>query len=219
MSADKAEQKAVQAKTGLMKTLEDDGVQNPAGLSMIGFGGIFLAMVPVTQWLAQSGGFLERGVNGVISSVAFIGSAGSTSAVAQTGKIAALSSLYIAFTFGLTGAASVAGATAGNKEGRDNKYPRKNLHNLTGLPLRLHSAHYNLIEMFGGFALSAALAQAIAPGDQAIINLLGLHVIAKVFVYWPSYIFNVDVPRSIAHILATSSVIGVALQLSRKPIL
>lgn len=71
----------------------------------------------------------------------------------------------------------------GNEKGRDNKEPRAQVQNLRGLPLRLHSAHYNMLEKFPGFALSAALAQAMAPGEQSLINLLGLHVISKVFVY------------------------------------
>lgn len=116
------------------------------------------------------------------SSVAFIGSAGSNSTVSQGGKIAALSTLYVAFTYALSGAGSAAGVDAGTEEGRDNLEPRKQVAGLTGLPLRLHSAHYNLMEMFPGFALTAALSQAMAPGDQGLINLLGLHVLSKVFV-------------------------------------
>lgn len=33
--------------------------------------------------------------------------------------------------------------------------------------------------------------------------------------YYPSYIFNVGVPRTLAHVLATASVINVAWKLSR----
>lgn len=51
-----------------------------------------------------------------------------------------------------------------------------------GLPLRLYSAHYHLMEMFPGWAVVAALAQGIAPHDQGVVNLLGLHVVAKCFV-------------------------------------
>jgi len=135
----------------------------------------------VTSFIAQPNGLLEKAVNGVCSTVAFLGSAGANTKVAQTGKIAALSTLYVAMTYALSGAGSAAGVAAGCEEGRDNLHPRKQVEKLEGLPLRLHSAHYNLMEMFPGFAITAALAQAMAPGDQALINLLGLHVISKVF--------------------------------------
>nr|POE93293.1 hypothetical protein CFP56_19305 [Quercus suber]POF19560.1 hypothetical protein CFP56_76639 [Quercus suber] len=214
-----AKAQAAQSKDAAVKKLENDGVENPAGLSFIGFGALFLAAVPVTSFLTQRNGLLERAVNGVCHSVAWLGTAGATSTVAQTGKIAALSTLYITVTFALSGAASVGGQAASRKQGLNNKHPRANTANLRGLPLRLYSAHYNLMEMFPGFALTAALAQTIAPGDQGLINLLGLHVLAKVFLYYPSYIFNVDATRSLAHLLATASVINVALKLAQKPLL
>lgn len=149
---------------------------------MFAFGGLFLAAVPVTSWIAQPNGLLEKAVNGVCSSVAFLGSAGSMSSVAQSGKIAALGALYVTMTYAITGAGSAAGAAAGTEGGRDNNHPRAQTSSLRGLPLRLYSAHYNLMEMFPGWAISAALAQAMAPGDQTLINLLGLHVLSKVFV-------------------------------------
>ncbi|KXT02931.1 hypothetical protein AC578_10600 [Pseudocercospora eumusae] len=216
---DRAKAKAEDGKDSLVKQLADDGVENPAGLAMFGFGGLFLAAIPLTSWIAQPNGLVEKAVNGVVNSVAFLGSAGSTSSVAQTGKIAALAALYTTVTYALSGAGSAAGVDAGNKEGRDNNHPRSQVKNLRGLPLRLHSAHYHLMEMFPGWAISAALTQAIAPGDQALINLLGLHVIAKCFVHYPAYVFNVGVPRTVAHVVATSSIINVALRLAKRPLL
>lgn len=149
---------------------------------MAGFGGIFLAAIPLTSWVTQPNSIIEKAVNGVIGTVALLASAGSTSTIPQSGKIAALAGLYITVTYAFSGAGSAAGVDAGNKEGRDNNHPRAQVASLKGLPLRLHSAHYHLMEMFPGFALTAALAQAMAPGDQTLINLLGLHVIAKCFV-------------------------------------
>lgn len=177
-----AQAKAAQAKNTLLDKLREDGVVRPQGLAMAGFGAIFLAAVPLTSWIATPNGLLEKTVNGVCHSIAYLGSAGSTSRVSQTGKIAALSTLYIAMTYAFSGAGSAAGVDAGIEEGRDNNHPRKQVAKLEGLPLRLHSAHYNLMEMFPGFVLSAALAQTMAPGDQTLVNLLGLHVISKVFV-------------------------------------
>jgi len=216
---ERVKEEAKETKDTIIAKLREDGVKNPAGLATAAFAGLFLAAVPVTSFLAQPNGLLEKVVNGVCHAVVYLGSAGSTSRVSQTGKIAALSTLYVAMTYAFSGAGSAAGVDAGTEEGRDNNYPRKQVQDLQGLPLRLHSAHYNLLEMFGGFGLTAALAQTMAPGDQSLINLLGLHVISKVFLYYPAYLFNQGGLRSLAHVLATGSVINVALKLAKRPLL
>lgn len=101
------------------------------------------------------------------------------------------------------------------EEGLDNEHPRKHIHNLDGLPLRMRSAHYGLLENFAGFAAAAALAQSIAPNNTQLINLLGLHVIAKLFVYYPAYVFNLLPPvRTLSHVFATSAVINVCWKLA-----
>ena len=92
--------------------------------------------------------------------------------------------------------------------------PRAHVNNMFGLPLRLRSAHYNIMEMFPGFALSAALAQATCPGNQQIINLLGLHVMAKLLVHYPAYLLDIAPPRSLAHMIATGSVVNVAYRIA-----
>ncbi|KAF2766971.1 hypothetical protein EJ03DRAFT_329627 [Teratosphaeria nubilosa] len=217
-AAQKTKEKAQEAEQTLVEKLRQDGVENPAGLAMGAFSFLFLAAVPVTSFIAQPNGLLERAVNGVIRSVAFVGSAGSNSQVSPTGKIAALSTLYIAWTYAFSGAGSAAGQASAREEGRDNKEPRSQISSLRGLPLRLYSAHSNLMEMFPGYALAAALTQAIAPGEQGLVNLLGLHVISKVFVYYPAYLLNFDAPRTLAHVVATASVINVALRLSKRTI-
>lgn len=217
---EKAKEKVEETRRTILDKLREDGVVNPQGLALAGFSGIFLAAVPLTSWVAQPNGLLEKAVNAVCNTIAFISSAGSSSKVAQTGKIAALSTLYIVVTYAVSGSGSAAGVDAGNVEGRDHSHPRAQVQNLKGLPLRLHSAHYNLMEMFPGFALAAALTQTMAPGDQTLINLLGLHVLSKVFVHYPCYLCNAGLPRTISHILATASVINVALRLSkRQPLL
>jgi len=216
--AQQVERAAKDAEQTVLQKLREDGVENPAGLSLAAFGGLFLAAIPLTSWIAQPNSLVEKAVNGVVGSVGWLSSAGSTSTIPQTGKIAALAGLYVTVTYALSGAGSAAGQ-ASSAQGRDNNHPRANVTNLRGLPLRLYSAHYNLLEMFPSWAISAALAQAIAPSDQSLINLLGLHVISKVFVYYPSYIFNVSVPRTLAHIVATASVINVALRLAKKPLI
>lgn len=71
------------------------------------------------------------------------------------------------------------------------------------------------METFGGYALAASLAMALAPTNQHVVNLLGLHVMSKVFLFWPSYLANVGASRSIGHILSVGSLIGVAWKLAR----
>lgn len=88
------------------------------------------------------------------------------------------------------------------------------MRHLEGLPLRAHSAHAHLMEVFPSFALAAGLTATLDPTNRQLINLLGLHVIAKLFIFWPSYILNVDAPRSLGHILATSSLLSVAYKLA-----
>ena len=58
------------------------------------------------------------------------------------------------------------------------------------------------------FALAAALTQLMAPDDAQVVNLLGLHVMTKLLVYYPAYVGNVAVPRSVAHIGATSALVN-----------
>jgi len=64
------------------------------------------------------------------------------------------------------------------------------------------------------FALAAALTQLMAPDDAQVVNLLGLHVMTKLLVYYPAYVGNVAVPRSVAHIGATSALVNVVWRLA-----
>jgi len=86
---------------------------------------------------------------------------------------------------------------------------------MTGLPLRLRSAHYHLMEMFPSWAIAALLTQVLAPNNTQLINLLGLHVILKTLVFYPSYVLGVSLPRSFSHLIATASVINVCWQLAK----
>lgn len=80
---------------------------------------------------------------------------------------------------------------------------------MEGIPLRLMSAHHSLIENFPLFAAGACLAQVLAPGDQQVLNLLGLHVLLKVFVFYPSYVVGFAPTRSLSHLLSVSAIIRV----------
>ncbi|KAH8750643.1 hypothetical protein BGZ57DRAFT_945492 [Hyaloscypha finlandica] len=160
---------------------------NPQGLLTAAVGPVFLAAIPTLLSIIPG-----------------------SDSISKDRVIPALSAFYIFWTFAATGAASVGGLGASRKEGLDNNHPRKDINNLTGLPLRLRSAHYNLMEMFPGFALAAALAQVSAPTNQNLINLLGLHGLLKSFVYYPAYLLDIAPVRSLAHLGATASVINVA---------
>lgn len=136
------------------------------------------------------------------------------SSISSGRAIPALSAIYLFWTFGASGAGSVAGQAMARPEGLDNDHPRKHIQKLEGFPLRLRSAHYALVENFPGFALAAALAQVIAPTDSQVVNLLGFHVVAKLLVHYPAYLAGFAVPRSVAHISATSALINVCWRLA-----
>ena len=190
---------------------------------------VFAAFVPVTSLIAKEGGIFQSILSTVLQAVPGLGN------IQPDRIIPAMSAFYIFATFAATGAASVAGIAAAHEKGLDmycelpnrmHMYtyartdapaipdPRTQINNLKGLPHRLRSAHYNMMEMFPGFALAAALTQALAPTNQLLINLLGMHVLAKTAVYWPVYIMNLSTPRSLAHLFATSAIVNVAWQLA-----
>jgi len=70
------------------------------------------------------------------------------------------------------------------------------------------------VNVIAGFALAAALAQVLAPRDAQIVNLLGYHVIAKLLVHYPSYLSNVALPRTAAHVTATAALINICWRLA-----
>lgn len=95
--------------------------------------------------------------------------------------------------------------------------PQRPLQHNGDVPSKLPSPPHDVIsntDISQGFALAAALAQMSAPTNQRVINLLGLHVLLKTFVYYPCYLFDVAPLRSLAHFGATASVINVAWQLA-----
>ncbi len=102
------------------------------------------------------------------------------------------------------------------EEGLDNDEPRRHVGSLRGLPLRLRSAHYGLLENFSAFALAAALAQVLAPTNREIVNLLGFHAVAKLFVYYPSYLLGIPVPRTLSHLSATAALVNVCWRLATR---
>lgn len=179
---------------------------NPSGLVMAAFGPVFLAAVPMTSYITKPGGYVQTIVETTLKLV--------PGTIPSDRVIPAMSAIYIFWTFAGTGAISAAGQAASRSEGLDDYEPRKYVNNLVGLPLRMRSAHYNLMEMFPGFALAAALAQTTAPGNQQILNLLGLHVLLKCSVYYPCYLLNWGTPRSFSHLFATGALINVAWRLA-----
>jgi uncharacterized MAPEG superfamily protein len=129
--------------------------------------------------------------------------------------IPALALLYGFWSFAGSGALSVAGQAMSRSAGLDNDHPRKHRASLDGLPLRLMSAHHSLLEIFPLFATAACLAQVLAPGDQQIRNLLGLHVLMKTFAFYPAYVAGIAPLRSLSHLLSVSAVIRALWLLSK----
>lgn len=102
---------------------QDDGVVNPsAALQMIGTAPfVFVAGVPVTNFLTAPGGVFEKLLNGIVNTSVFVGTAGARSSISTDRVIPALSALYLFGTFALGGASSAAAIAASSKDGRDNK--------------------------------------------------------------------------------------------------
>ncbi|KAL5399660.1 hypothetical protein PMIN03_001913 [Paraphaeosphaeria minitans] len=188
----------------------ENGVVNPGGAAVLGAAPLYLALIPLTSYLTKPDSVLQKLSETLIKLVPGVG----ISSISSGRAIPALSAIYIFWTFGASGAASAAGQAMGREEGLDNDHPRKHVTKLDGLPLRLRSAHYALMENFPGFALAAALAQVIAPTDSQVVNLLGFHVVAKLFVHYPAYLANIAIPRTLAHISATSALINVCWRLA-----
>lgn len=168
---------------------------------------MYLAGIPLTTWLAQPGGILEKVTNAIVSAI--------TGRSTSDRAVPALAALYLFWTFGATAAFSAAGQAMARQGGLDRNCPRQHLSQMRGLPLRLYAAHSNLMETFPSFAVAAGLTQALAPGNQTLVNLLGLHVIAKVFVYYPMYLLDIPQPRTFSHIFGITSVLNVCWRLAR----
>ena len=190
-----------------LRDFSDNDSVNPSGLTVAAFAPVFLAAVPVTSYITKPGGYVHTLVETVLKLIP-------GGSIPSDRVIPAMSVIYIFWTFAGSGAISAAGQAASRKEGLDDNEPRKFVNDMVGLPLRMRSAHYNLMEMFSGFALVAALAQAIAPKNQQVLNLLGLHVLMKCFVYYPSYLLKLGPTRSLGHVIATGSIINVAWRLA-----
>lgn len=198
------------------ETTSNDGVVKPSGAILAGVAPIiYAAGIPLTSYLTQPGGLFEKALNSFLSSITYIGTAGTSSAVSATGALPTLSVAYLFATYALGGAISASALDMSSEQGRDNTAPRAQVRNLSGLPLRMHSTAAHLMEVFPGFVLSAALAMVVAPTDRQVINLLGLHVLSKVFLFAPSYIVNIGHLRSVGHVLSVSSMIGAAWKISR----
>ncbi|KAF9693598.1 hypothetical protein EKO04_008114 [Ascochyta lentis] len=201
-----ADDKKQQAK----RVAAENGVNNPSGAIILAAAPMYLAMIPLTSYLTNPNSICQSLTHALIKLLPGVGVTSITSGRA----IPALSALYLFWTFGVSGAASAAGQAMAREEGLDNDHPRKHVGSLEGLPLRLRSAHYALMENFPAFALAAALAQILAPNDAQIVNLLGFHVMAKLLVHYPAYLGNVALPRSFAHISATSALVNVCWRLA-----
>ncbi|CAI7604142.1 unnamed protein product [Penicillium glandicola] len=183
------------------------GVNNPSGIFFAATAPVYLALVPISAAITKPGSIVQKLVEVVINCTV-----GSNAAPDRA--IPALTVLYAFWTFAGSSALSGAAQAMSRAQGLDSDHPRKHRANMEGLPLRLMSAHLSLMENFPLFAAGACLAQVLAPDDQQILNLLGLHVLLKVFVYYPSYVAGYAPPRSLSHLLSISTVIRVFWQLA-----
>ncbi|KAI4699310.1 hypothetical protein J4E81_005204 [Alternaria sp. BMP 2799] len=201
---------AAEKKDQAERVAAENGIANPSGAMIAAFAPMYLAAIPLTSFLTKPNSVTQSLVHALIKLIPGV----TTTAITSGRAIPALSALYIFWTFGASGALSAAGQAMGREEGLDLEHSRKHIHKLDGLPLRLRSAHYALMENFPGFALAAALAQVLAPRDAQIVNLLGYHVIAKLLVHYPSYLSNVALPRTAAHVTATAALINICWRLA-----
>ncbi|KAJ5780390.1 hypothetical protein N7457_005550 [Penicillium paradoxum] len=179
-----------------------NGINNPSGIFIAATGPIYLALAPLASKIAAPNGIVQQLTETLVSLA-------TRSDVAPARAIPALTLVYALWSFVGSSALSVAGQAMSRSAGLDHDHPRKHRSNMEGVPLRLMSAHHALIEIFPLFAAAACFAQVLAPGDQQIRNLLGLHVLLKTFVFYPSYVAGVSPVRSLSHILSTSAIIRV----------
>jgi hypothetical protein len=154
---------------------------SPSSLYMATFGPVFMAAVLPTSYITAPGGLVQTHIE---TGVKFVPGATSDRVIPSLGAI------YIFWTFALSGLICTVGQAAALPEGVDDHEPRKHVKNLVVLPLSMRSATCSRMEMFLGFALTAALDQAMAPKSQQIVNLLGLHVFWQCFVFYPCYMLK-----------------------------
>ncbi|KXJ88744.1 hypothetical protein Micbo1qcDRAFT_166187 [Microdochium bolleyi] len=193
-----------------------EGIVNPAGAQIAVSGLAYVAFIPVTSYLARNESVqnLIKALAGLIPG--FSASSATGTSGYSAGIIPALSAVYAFWTFAGSSALSVTGQAMGRPGKFDNDHPRQHLAELRGFPLRLRSAHYNLLENFTPWALAAALSQVLAPGDKEIVSLLGVHILLKLGVFYPAYLLNRSAPRSASHLMANAAFINVLLRLAKK---
>lgn len=102
-------------------TTPKDGIANPSGAAVAGIAPfLFAAGVPVTSYLTQPGGLFEKALNGFVSTIAYVGTAGAFSTVSASAVVPTLAVAYIFGVYALGGATSAAAIEMSSEEGRDN---------------------------------------------------------------------------------------------------
>lgn len=124
-------------------------------------------------------------------------------------EIASLSLFYVLIAWGATVTMSIMGQCMGNSEGYQNKEPRLNKISLRGLPHRLTALHANLLETFPVFVICAVFTYMMEPFNPHLIELLSIHVFAKILLYIPFYAADLDLLRSSSHTLAIGACIRI----------
>lgn len=166
-------------------------------------------MIPISSLLTKQDSVTERLLGTLIKLTV-------SDTVSRDRMIPAMTALYLFWTYGVSSAFSVVGQAISRREGFDFNHPRRHINSLTGLPLRLKSAHDALMGNFVGFAVAASLSQVLAADNPQIVNLLGLHVLMRIFIYYPSYVLNIPPLRTLSHVLSISAIIQVCLRLAKQ---
>ncbi|KAJ5565766.1 hypothetical protein N7535_007404 [Penicillium sp. DV-2018c] len=174
-----------------------NGVNNPSGILFTATGPLFIIFAPLASAITAPNGIVQKAISTMLGLIG--------ADITSDRAIPALAFLYGFWTFAGSGALSIAGQAMARTAGYDNANPRKHRASLDGLPLRLVSAHSALMEIFPLFAVTACLVQVIAPGDQQARNLVGLHVLLRIFAYYPGYLAGIPRLRSVSHVLSTSA--------------
>jgi hypothetical protein len=102
---------------------EDGGIANPKeGLTMLSVAPVlYVGCSALANYISKPGGVFEKLLNGILSTSAYVATAGTQSSIPAGRVIPALSALYIFSTYSLGSASSASAIAGGFKEGRNNK--------------------------------------------------------------------------------------------------
>jgi len=169
--------------------------------------GAYLSFVPLMEYAARAQ-LATPILNKIMYPVlwGFSGFDTSFSGVEGNGRHVIVLALFYATSVWITTAiASSMGQGMGGPDGYQNQSPRLKKASLTGFPHRLVALHENLLDSFPLFAITAVFTQMLAPEDPHLIELLSIHVLSKTTLYVTSYATDIDLARSLSHLVSVGS--------------